>query len=587
MSPLQANPTPRSQPPAPGARRRWQVTGQVQGVGFRPFVYRLARRLGLSGFVRNDGHGVTMEAQGPDPALDRFQQALTDERPPLARVDRIAWQRLAVDPRPAARTFEIRTSDAGADRSAAVTVDTALCRDCRDELLSTDDRRRGYALINCTHCGPRYSIVRRVPYDRPNTTMAGFAMCRRCAAEYADPTDRRFHAQPVACHACGPDLTLVDACGSRLPGDPIRQAAARLHAGHILAIKGLGGFHLAVRADDARAVAELRRRKQRDAKPLAVMCRDLDHARELVELSDTAAEVMQSPACPIVLAPRAQRSHARIADRVAPGTHRLGVMLPYTPIHHLLLAVTDPPPGPLVMTSANLSDEPLVTDNAQALRRLGAICDAILWHDRPIARCVDDSVLLDMATSAPLPVRRARGYVPTPIGLPAGLGTPPDGLCLGGELKNTVAGVRTRDRAAGVILSAHHGDLTHPLAYEAFCRSIDDLLDLFDIQPRWLAHDLHPVYMSTRHARRLAAERNLPLIAVQHHHAHAAAVMAEHGRSDRTLAVVCDGVGYGTDGTSWGGELLAAEPADFQRLASLRAMRLPGGDAAARDTRRS
>jgi hydrogenase maturation protein HypF len=559
------------------ARRRWRITGQVQGVGFRPFVYRAARSLGLTGRVGNDTDGVFIEAQGPAAALDALANALRHDAPPLARIDSI--DAADIDAVAAERAFVIVQSESHQTLRAAVTVDTAMCDDCRRELFSSADRRYRYGLINCTHCGPRYSIIRKVPYDRPNTTMAGFELCPTCAGEYADPLDRRFHAQPTACEHCGPTVALVDGEGQPIDGDPYEQAAQLLADGRIVAIKGLGGFHLAVRADDEQAVQRLRKRKHRDAKPFAVMCRDIEQVRKLVDVSNTAVAQMQSPACPIVLA--ARRVDAPIADAVAPGNHRLGVMLPYTPIQHLLFATEQLKPGtPLVMTSANTTDEPLVIDNAEALERLATIADAMLWHDRPIERAVDDSVLLDARHSGPLPIRRARGYAPAAIDLPVATDAP--GLCVGGELKNTIALVR----GGQAILGPHLGDLAHPLAYRYFTRAIDDMCELFGIEPQWIAHDLHPVYMSTRHALQYAAERNVRTIGVQHHYAHAASLMAEHHITQPTLALVADGVGYGVDRTMWGGELLLADLHGCRRIARLRPMNLPGGDAAARETRR-
>jgi hydrogenase maturation protein HypF len=561
---------------SPIVRLRLAVQGQIQGVGFRPFVYRLAHRYGLAGFVRNDAAGVVLEVQGPAESVERFSRALVAERPPLAIFFRI--NRCDVSPCGGEAAFVIEASDRrDADAAtAAVTVDTALCPDCLRELFDARDRRSGYALINCTNCGPRYSIIERIPYDRPHTTMARFDMCDACRDEYTRPGDRRFHAQPIACHDCGPTLRLVDPAGTPIDGDPVRNVARRLDTGEIVAIKGLGGFHLAVRADDEQAVQRLRQRKHRDAKPLAVMCRSIDDARALVCMDDEAVELLASPQAPIVLA--ARRHTANIADNVAPDNARLGVMLPYTPIHHLLFAELNVPA--LVMTSGNRSDEPLVIDNDEAVERLGDLCDAILWHDRPIARCVDDSVWLSMPSGKPVPVRRARGYAPAPLALPVAAQLP--GVCLGGELKNTVAVVR-REQA---IVSQHLGDLTHALALQYFKQAIDDLSALFEVKPQWIAHDMHPLYLSTAHAKQLAEQWGVPRIEVQHHHAHAAAVLAEHGRTGPALAIICDGVGYGSDGGIWGGELLLADLVDFQRLAHLRPLRLPGGDAAARDTRR-
>ncbi|MCC6682844.1 MAG: carbamoyltransferase HypF [Phycisphaeraceae bacterium] len=555
-------------------RRRWLIRGQVQGVGFRPYVYRLAKKHQLSGFVRNGPQGVIIEAQGADDALDLFARALHEERPPLAVIESVNIESLSLDL--GEHKFEIAPSDDQPRKAdAQVAIDTAVCPDCLREMLEGRDRRAGYALINCTNCGPRFSIIRNVPYDRPNTTMAKFTMCRACEREYRDAGDRRFHAQPIACHDCGPKLALVNPAGRRIKGDPIANAANLLLKGNILAIKGLGGFHLAVRADHAEGVAELRRRKHRDAKPFAVMVRDLDAARWLVKLSPTAKALLSSPRCPIVLATRCVD-----LPGVAPDSHRLGVMLPYTPIQHLLFAA-DPRLQMLVMTSGNVSDEPLVISNSEAVERLGGLCDAMLWHDRPIERPVDDSVYLDMpGDDALLPIRRARGDVPGAIGLPIEQDTA--GLCVGGELKNTIAVVRRRE----AILSQHLGDLKHPLALENFARTIDDMLRLFEVKPRWIAHDLHPAYLSTAHARKLAARWNVPLIAVQHHHAHAAALLAEYDMTGPILALVADGVGHGDDDTSWGGELMLCDLHGYQRVAHLRPLLLAGGDAAAFDTRR-
>ena len=565
------------------ARHQWSVQGQVQGVGFRPFVYRTARRLGLSGFVRNDADGVTIEVQGPGEQLELFSRSLQNDKPPLAVLNTAHRTNIPCKNGPQPEEFRIIGSDsAGNGARADVTIDVAVCPDCLGDILENGDRRRGYGLTNCTNCGPRYSIVRQIPYDRPNTTMAPFAMCPECMAEYRDPGDRRFHAQPTACPTCGPKVLLVDPKGNPLPGEPYATAARLLEEDQVVAIKGIGGFHLAVRADRASAVDRLRRMKARDHKPFALMCRNLDHAGRLVHLSDEAVQLLTSPRAPIVLAGRRADAGAPIADSVAPQCDRLGVMLPYTPIHHLLFAELAPEVGSLVMTSANLSDEPLVIDNDEAVERVGGMCDALLWHERPIARCVDDSVMLDMGPCGVVPIRRARGWTPGTIDLPTS--GAPAGLCVGGELKNTVAVVR--DGTNQTVLSQHLGDLTHPLALAYFRRAIDDLCDLFRVEPRWIAHDMHPRYLSTEHAKRLAAEMGVPLVEVQHHHAHAAAVLAEHGRTGPALAVVCDGVGYGTDGTIWGGELLEASLTDFRRLVHLRQLQLAGGDAAALDTRR-
>ena len=567
-------------------RQRWHILGQVQGVGFRPFVFRLARRLNIGGHVLNDGRGVTIEVQGSAAQLKRFSRALHDERPPLAHINHTRVVDIQAVPLADPHHFQIRCSAqdtyaGNPDHSprSAVTVDAALCEACLAELNDPHDRRYRYSLINCTDCGPRYTIIDRIPYDRPNTSMHSFDMCPACRAEYTDPSNRRYHAQPIACHDCGPVIQLVDPNGFVIPGDPIVSAAALLSAGKVVAVKGLGGFHLAVRADDQRAVMRLRSGKRRDAKPFAVMCRSIQDVQRLVHLSEQAGAQLTSAAAPIVLAPR--RPDAPIASAVAPDSHRLGVMLAYTPIHHLLFNELDKDIHALVMTSANPSDEPLTMDNDEAAARLSGLCDAILWHDRPIRRRVDDSVLLDMGSDRPpLPIRRARGYVPAALPIPVGGGEP--GLCVGGELKNTFALVNNGQ----AVLSQHLGDLSYTPNFDHFKSTITDLLALFDTQPRWIAHDLHPMYLSSRHAKSLAKTLGVPLIGIQHHHAHAASAMAEHNETGPVLAIVCDGVGFGTDETSWGGELLLADLTSCKRLARLRPISLPGGDAAAYDTRR-
>ncbi len=609
----------------PNIRRRYRLRGSVQGVGLRPFVFRLAGETQVGGLVRNQTTGVVIEVEGRPDQVARFAATLKSRAPRLVRIQRIEEESL--EPTHAALEFVIDTSADDPIAQPDVTADAAMCEDCLREMLDPTDHRAGYALINCTNCGPRYSIIRAAPYDRPNTTMAGFEMCPVCRAQYASPEDRRFHAQPIACHACGPRLAMVDPSGQPIEGDPLRQAITMLLDGQVLAIKGLGGFHLAVRADREQAVQRLRGMKRRDAKPFAIMCRDLRQVRELVALSSAAEALMQSATCPIVLARRRPGTEERVAASVAPHCCRLGVMLPYTPLQHLLFhgdprwASPHRIDVPLVMTSANVTDEPLVIGNEEAIERLGTprgegssgatgglsasvfgkgkstggqaasgtrepppergpLCDAILFHDRPIERCVDDSVYLDVPGGPPLPIRRSRGDAPVTLILPVATDTP--GLCVGGELKNVVALVR-QDEA---ILSQHLGDLTDALAYTYFQRTIDDICRLFHGRPQWIAHDLHPLYLSTKWAQTLARRWEAPLIGVQHHHAHAASVMAEHGVTEPVLAVVCDGVGYGTDGASWGGEVLLSSLTDFTRLAHLRPLRLPGGDAAAKDIRR-
>ena len=534
----------------------------------------MARRYGLSGWVGNDNAGATVEAQGTPTQIRRFERALANDVPPLCRITTVERREL---PLAADRAFTIAPSDSTQMTPVPeITVDTAVCAECLAELLNPADRRHAYPLINCTQCGPRFTIVQRTPYDRCNTTMRRFGMCPRCRTEYTDPADRRFHAQPIACHDCGPGVQLVDRTGRGISGGPIAAARALLAEGKIIAVKGLGGFHLAARADRADVVRRLRGMKHRPAKPFALMVRTIEQARALVDLSPDGQRLLTSPQAPIVLARR--KPGCPIAAEVAPANHRLGVMLAYTPLHHLLLCGDDF--SPLVMTSANDGGEPLVIDNADALCRLAVMCDAILMHDRPIERAVDDSVLIDLPGGAAIPIRRARGFVPAPLPLPTGRGL--HGLAVGAELKSTVAVVRDGQ----AILSQHLGDLAHPDTVLAFRRSIDDLQQLFDIHPDWVAHDLHPAYASTLHAQRLASAANLPLIPVQHHHAHAASLLAEHGQTDPALVIVCDGTGYGQDGTIWGGELLLADLCDFRRLAHLKSLLLPGGDTSARDPRR-
>lgn len=562
-------PASQTSPAALLTRKRWVIEGCVQGVGFRPFICRLARELHLAGFVQNRGGAVVVECEGPAADLERFALQLRTQSPPSARIQRVREETLFTT---ADSEFCIHTSSAQrAGRQHRVAPDTALCPDCRAELVDPANRRHRHPLITCTTCGPRYSILERIPYDRQNTTMAGFEMCGDCIDEYRTISDRRFHAQPICCPDCGPTLQLVAPARELIDEDPIQGALRRLEQGQIVAIKGLGAFHLAVRADDEQAVLRLRQLKRRDQKPFALMCRDVETARRLVDLSPAGLAELTSPAAPIVLAER--RADAPVATAVAPGTHRLGVMLPNTAIHHLLFTGAL---DVLVMTSANESNQPLIISNTDA--RLAGLCDAILWHDRPIRRGIDDSVILD---TAPLtPIRRARGYVPDPVTLPIRFAS--NGIAVGGELKNTIAVMR----AGEAILSQHLGDLTQARSLESFRTTIEDLSNLFDVAPQWIAHDLHPMYLSTAVAREIAALREVPTIAVQHHHAHAAALLAEHNLTGPILAIVCDGVGYGDDGHAWGGELLLADLVDYRRLAHVRPLRLPGGDAAAKETAR-
>jgi hydrogenase maturation protein HypF len=559
-----------------------QIRGQVQGVGFRPFVYRLARELNLRGWVRNDAAGVAIEAQGPAMVLERFLAALR-QPPPLAHIDAVRTTLLPAQGEE--HDFTIQASGTG-PVLAEITPDTAVCADCLAELFDPTDRRYRYPFLNCTHCGPRYTITHALPYDRPNTSMAGFPLCPECAREYHDPADRRFHAQPVACPVCGPRLTLRDARGEPLAvADPIAAALERLRNGAILAIKGLGGFHLACDARDAAAVARLRQRKQREAKPFAVMAVNLDSLTPWVECGEEERRLLEAPERPIVLLAQRPSVDAALVG-VAPGVDRLGVMLPYTPLHYLLFHevagrpngcdwLARPWPLLLVMTSANPGGEPLVIDDAEASDRLAGIADGFLTHDRPIfARC-DDSVL-HWNGAAPAFIRRARGYAPRRIALPA---AGPSVLACGGWLKNTLC--LTRDAQA--YLSPHIGDLDNAAACRALEEMAERLLDTLRIVPERVACDRHPDFHSSRFAAAFAADRDLPCLPVQHHHAHIAAVAAEHGLNRPVLGLALDGVGLGDDGCSWGGELLWVNGADWRRLGHFAPLALPGGDRAARE----
>jgi hydrogenase maturation protein HypF len=545
-----------------------RVRGQVQGVGFRPFVWALARRLGLAGEVLNDAEGVLARVAGPAAAVDAFVAALAAEAPPLARVDAVA--RAALDPAGLPEPFVIAPSAPGAARTP-VTPDAATCPDCRAEIAEPAARRFGYAFTNCTRCGPRYTIVERVPYDRAATTMRGFPMCEACAAEYADPADRRFHAQPIACPACGPRLWL-ERGAAREDAEPIRAAAALLRAGMIVAVKGLGGFHLAVDARDEAAVARLRARKRRPSKPFALMAADLAAVRAHARASDAEAALLSGPEAPIVLL---EAAGAPLAPSVAPGQWALGWMLPSTPLHHLLLGAFG---GPLVMTSGNLSGEPQAVENAEARAKLAAFADAFLMHDRPIARRLDDSVARVAAGRARL-IRRARGHAPATRPLPEGFAAAPPALAYGGELKAALC----LTREGRWLLSHHLGDLDDALTHAEFLTAEADGAALFDHAPARLACDLHPDWRATRRAEARAAAEGLPLARVQHHHAHVAAAMAEAlwpADGPPVVGVALDGLGWGPDGTVWGGEILLCRYDRFERLARLAPAPLPGGGAA-------
>jgi hydrogenase maturation protein HypF len=565
-------------------RRALRVRGSVQGVGFRPFVHRLARELGLAGWVFNDAQGVAIEVQGPPASLAAFERRLRADAPPLARVEQLETSlRPPVD---GADGFAILASRAGRV-GTSVPPDTATCGDCLSELFDPGDRRHRYAFINCTQCGPRYTLTRHLPYDRAQTSMAGFTQCPACLREYTDPTHRRFHAEPNACPACGPALSLLDIDGQAIDGDPIATTLAWLRSGRIVAIKGLGGFHLACDATDAGAVARLRQRKQREEKPFAVMAATPQAALRWVDAGPAELALLTAPERPVVLLPMRAGSATRLAG-VAPGLQVLGMMLPCTPIQFLLFhqAAGCPPGGAwlhdsapellLVMTSANPGGEPLVRDNAEALTRLRGIADAVLLHDRDIVARCDDSVLRVGAGGAPQFIRRARGYTPRPIRLPAG---GPSLLATGAWLKNTVC-ITRGDEA---FLSPHIGDLDNAASCQALVEAVDHLCAVLDVRPQAVAHDLHPDFFSSRFACAFAAERGLEAHAVQHHHAHVAAVAAEHGVRGPLLGLALDGIGLGTDGMAWGGELVQVDGAAFRRLGHLAPLALPGGDAAARE----
>jgi hydrogenase maturation protein HypF len=558
-------------------RRAIAVGGIVQGVGFRPFVHGLASRLLLCGFVRNHTGGVLIEVEGEGAALDRFLDALARQPPPLARIEHLSWEPL---PPRGDGHFRIEASETRDSGPVFVSPDVATCEACLTEMSDPADRRHGYPFLNCTNCGPRLTIVRGAPYDRQRTTMAEFALCDACRAEYENPANRRFHAQPTACAACGPRLEFLDACGRPvLTNEPLADFARELCSGRIGALKGLGGYHLVCNASNATAVAELRRRKDREEKPFAIMVVDAATAEPLCQMNAVERDLLLSPRRPIVLLRK--RPDGRIADEVAPRNPNLGIMLPYTPLHHLLIAAVD---GiPLVMTSGNRSDEPIAYEDADAFQRLGGIADVFLIHNRPIHVRCDDSVTRVLAGQE-LPLRRSRGYAPQPVALP--LECPEPILAVGGQFKGTFALGRGRH----AFVSHHLGDLDHLDAYCAFIRDIELYEQLFGIQAQHLAHDLHGDYGSTRYARVRANDANatggqqaVTLIPVQHHHAHMASCMAENGLIEPVIGVAFDGTGFGTDGAIWGGEFLTGDYTQFHRAAHFRYVGMPGGDRAIRE----
>ena len=554
-----------------------RIRGMVQGVGFRPTVWRLAQQFGLHGWVSNDEQGVSVFACGPLNAVDAFVDALSTQAPPLARIESI--EREYAGNQPIAGDFRIIASQAGHGVHTSIVPDVATCPECLAEVFNPAERRFRYPFTNCTHCGPRLSIIDGIPYDRAATTMRHFALCADCAAEYANPADRRFHAQPVACGHCGPHAWLESADGSPIvvdaPAmlDDIDAACTLIQQGYIVAIKGLGGFQMACDAGNAATVALLRERKQRERKPFAMMARDLETVRRYGVVNDVEAALLQSAAAPIVVL--SANGGANLAEAVAPGLSSLGFMLPNTPLHHLLMQRMT---RPIVLTSGNLSDEPQCIDNAEALVRLGGIADYFLMHDRAIARRVDDSVARVMA-GAPRLLRRARGYAPAPIRLPTGFASAVPVLAMGGELKNTFCLLREGE----AIVSHHMGDLGDAHCHADYINSLEQYMKLFEHKARVVAVDWHPEYLSRKQGLDFADQHELQTEAVQHHHAHIAACMADNGIALETppiLGVALDGLGYGDDDSLWGGEFVLADYRQCRRLASFKAVAMPGGEQA-------
>jgi len=544
-------------------RRQIEISGIVQGVGFRPYVFRLASSRRLNGIICNTSAGVTIEIQGPAETVQDFVEHLPADAPPLARITSFAIRELPCN---GDQDFRIVHSQDGTGVRTLISPDVAICPDCLRELFDPNDRRYRYPFINCTNCGPRFTIVRDIPYDRPRTSMAAFPMCPACLREYENPYDRRFHAQPNACWQCGPQVELWDKRGRPIESrDPIAEAARALRSGLIVAVKGLGGFHLAADATDAAAVALLRERKRRVEKPFAVMVPDLEAARELCELDLPAQAVLESAQRPIVLL--AKKQSTLIAEEVAPFNRYLGIFLPYTPLHYLLLRAGNF--KALVMTSGNLSEEPIAIDNHEAVARLGSLADYFLVHNRDILLRCDDSVVRVSGGSA-RQLRRSRGFVPVPVFLK---NEQPSVLAVGGELKNTIC--LTKGKHA--FLSQHIGDLENVESFKFFHEAVDHLEQILEIRPDIIAYDLHPDYFSTKWALQ---QRGARLIGVQHHHAHIASCMAENHLEGKVIGFALDGTGYGTDGCVWGGEVLIADYCGFERAVHFEYVPLPGGSAA-------
>ena len=545
------------------ARKAIDLTGIVQGVGFRPYVYRLANECGLTGLIANTPAGVSIEVQGDAEAVERFLERLPKEIPPLAKITGIAPRDTELQQETA---FRIKASSTRAAAKALISPDVSICEDCLREMMNPRDRRFRYPFINCTNCGPRFTIIHDIPYDRARTSMAKFKMCAACQAEYDNPASRRFHAQPNACWDCGPQVVLLRADGARADvAEPIREAARLLQQGSVVAIKGLGGFHLACDAQNEKAVAKLRERKRRVEKPFAIMVRRVEDATRLCVTDELSKKMMGSFERPIVLLPR--RAEVAHVPGIAPGNRYLGLFLPYTPLHHLLFQSGKF--ESLVMTSGNLSEEPIAIDNEEAIRRLNRIADAFLVNDREIVRRCDDSVVR-VAAGQPQKLRRSRGFVPVPVQLEKESQAV---LAVGGELKNTICVVRGSE----AFLSQHVGDLENLESYRFFEEAVAHLQRILETEPKVIAHDLHPDYFSTKWAQE---RTGVELVGVQHHHAHVAACMAENHLDGKVIGIALDGTGYGTDGAIWGGEVLVADYSGFERAAHFEYVPLPGGAAA-------
>ncbi len=573
---------PEINPPISPQRLRIAIRGAVQGVGFRPFIYRVATELGLAGWVSNSTQGVLIEVEGGQTQLDTFVHRIDQEKPPRSQIHSLETSCLdwVGD-----RSFQIRASLVG-EKSATISPDIATCADCLQEIFNPTNHRYHYPFTNCTHCGPRFSIIEALPYDRAHTTMNRFQICERCQGEYDQPQDRRFHAQPNACPDCGPHLELWDRVGKVLASAtdqenrdlPLKMAAAAIRHGNIVAIKGLGGFHLIVDARNEKAVAKLRQVKRRPSKPFALMFPSLDSIQAYCQVSALEQQLLCSAAAPIVLLQRSQlqTSSTPISSAVAPGNPDLGIMLPSTPLHHLLMAELG---FPIVATSGNLTDEPICTDPSEAMQRLNAIADCFLIHNRPIARPIDDSVVRVLLGQQQV-LRRARGYAP--LSLPLKF-SDAHLLAVGGHLKNTIA-IAINNQG---FLSQHIGNLDTVQSFDAFQSAIASFRQLYDLKPTAIACDLHPNYRSTHFAHQLADQLSIPVIPVQHHYAHALSCMAEHQLTGSGLAITWDGTGYGLDSTIWGGEFLYITDTSFERIAHLRSFRLPGGEQAVQEPSRA